>query len=143
MCLETVLSVVKECCIVLVFTVMVLAQAQPGNNKINTPATNPVSPNTPDKTAQTFTGTLSDSFCLRKHYMLAGATPAECTRYCIAHDGHYVLMSGEKIYELQNQPGAVLMKYAGQPVRVTGNLLNGTIIEIKTVTPGAADGGAK
>ncbi len=119
--------------VVVVSAVMLLAQAQPGNNSVNMPATNPVSPATPDKTTQSFTGTLSDSFCLRKHYMLVGANPAECTRYCIAHDGHYVLMSGDKIYELENQPGAVLMKYAGQQVHVTGNLLNGTTIEIKSV----------
>lgn len=110
------------------------AQLQPGNNTINTPASNPVLPSAPGGQLQTLTGIISDSFCGRHHYMLSNSTPSECTRYCIAHRGKYVLLVGDKIYTLENQPGAVLMKLAGQEARITGHILKGDIIEVKSVT---------
>jgi hypothetical protein len=64
--------------------------------------------------------------------MLSGATPAECTRYCIAHQGSYVLLVGDKIYQLENQPGHILDGLAGNTAQVTGVLVDDTI-DIKSV----------
>ena len=83
----------------------------------------------------TLRGTVSDSFCTRHHYMLTGASDAECVRYCIAHRGTYVLLAGDKVYSLQNRPGHVLESLAGQTATLTG-VLNGNVLEIKSVTPG-------
>jgi hypothetical protein len=95
-------------------------------------ATNPVVSQPGNSELKTFTGVVSDSFCTRHHYMLSGATPAECTRYCIAHRATYVLLVGDKIYSLENPPGHILDALAGKTAQVTGALV-GDSIEIKSV----------
>ena len=81
----------------------------------------------------TVSGVVSDSFCLRHHYMLSHATDAECVRYCIAHNGNYVVLAGDKVYNLQDDPGHVLTSLASRQVTVTGWLVDPTHIEIKSV----------
>ncbi len=98
------------------------------------PATNSENPGADGGKAQTLTGVVSDSYCTRHHYMLTGATPAECTRYCIAHRGTFVLIAGEKIYTLQNRPGHTLDELAGQRARVSG-VVHGDVVEIQSVSP--------
>lgn len=84
---------------------------------------------------QTFTGIVSDSYCTRHHFMLANATPEECVRYCIAHRGHYVLLVGDKVYTLMDQPGHTLDALAWKQARVTGSLVGDNVIEIDSVSP--------
>jgi hypothetical protein len=100
------------------------------------PPGNAKNPETPGATGkvQTLTGVVSDSYCGRKHYQLTGATPAECTRYCIAHRGTFALVVGDKVYSLQDRPGHTLDALAGQSARVTG-AVNGSVIEIESVSP--------
>jgi hypothetical protein len=62
--------------------------------------------------------------------MLSGANDPECARYCIAHQGNYVLVVGGKLYTLENQPGHVLDALAGKKVRVTGALVGSNLLEV-------------
>jgi hypothetical protein len=73
---------------------------------------------------------------------LTGATPAECTRYCIAHNGTFALVVGDKVYTLQNRPGHTLDALAGQQARVSGTV-NGSVIEIRSITPLGEQGPGK
>lgn len=98
------------------------------------PATNPENPDANGGKLQTLTGVVSDSFCGRHHYQLTGATPAECTRYCLAHRGTFALVVGDKVYTLQNRPGHTLDELAGQQARVTG-VVHGDVVEIQSVGP--------
>lgn len=67
--------------------------------------------------------------------MLNGANDTECTRYCIAHQGNYVLVVGDKLYTLENRPGHVLDALAGRKARVTGALVGNEVLEVDTVNP--------
>jgi hypothetical protein len=104
--------------------------------------TNPENPAADNNKVQSVTGVISDSLCGRKHYQLTGATPAECTRYCIAHNGAYALVVGDKVYTLQNRPGHTLDALAGQQARVTGTV-NGSVIEIRSISPVGGQGSGK
>jgi hypothetical protein len=81
---------------------------------------------------QTLTGELSDSTCSTQH-MRPG--PAECTRFCVAHGGKYMLIVGDKFYSLNTSDKALLStldKQAGQRVTVTGEV-NGVGVDVATV----------
>lgn len=97
--------------------------------------TNSVNNGANNAAKRSFTGIVSDSFCARHHYMLTGANDTECTRYCIAHQGNYVLMVGGKVYALQNRPGHVLDSLAGKQARVSGALLSNDVLQVDSVSP--------
>jgi hypothetical protein len=80
--------------------------------------------------ANTFVGIISDSFCGARH-KLPDKSAEECTRTCQRKDAKYVLVAGEKIYEL-NGHNNDLGYLAGQKVRVTGTLQRNTI-EVSSV----------
>ncbi|HVO63881.1 MAG TPA: hypothetical protein VMT53_23365 [Terriglobales bacterium] len=67
--------------------------------------------------------------------MLNGASDTECTRYCVAHQGNYALVVGDKLYILENQPGHVLDAMAGKKARVSGTLVGNGILEVDSVSP--------
>lgn len=132
--------------VVLVATALVAAQSgtpRIGGNPPPEPAQNPVPPqNAKNAPLTTVTGKVSDSYCRQDHYMLTHATDAECVRYCIAHNGNYVVIAGNKIYTLHNVPGHTLESLSDKEVRVTGWLVRPDMIEIQSVTP-AGSGTAK
>ena len=83
---------------------------------------------------QTWTATVSDSMCGRKHESGAEGqetTDPNCTRDCVKGGSKYVLLVDEKIYKVANQSHADLPKFAGQSVRVTGELTGDTITVTK------------
>ncbi len=88
-----------------------------------------------DAKIQTFTGKVSDTNCGPRHFMLANATDAECTRACFARRGLYALVVGDKVYALVNIPGSALNQLAGQQVSITGNLVNESTIAIDSISP--------
>ncbi len=67
--------------------------------------------------------------------MLTGTNDAECTRYCFAHQGSYVLIAGNNLYSLENQPGHVLDALAGKKARLRGALVSGKVIEVSWAGP--------
>lgn len=99
------------------------------------PSSNPVNNDEANSAKRSFVGVVSDSYCGKEHYMLSGANDSECTRYCIAHQRSYVLVVGDKLYSLQNQPGHVLDALAGKKARVTGALMGGDILEVDSAAP--------
>src|SRR5579862_3175888 len=72
---------------------------------------------------QTFTGTITDSMCLKADHskMQMGPTDAECTIACIReHDATYVLYDGKNVYTLSGQKTPE--KFAAKKVTVKGEL---------------------
>jgi len=75
---------------------------------------------------QTWTGQISDSICKAKHESGAegreAGSPAECTKACAKGGSKYVLLVGDKVYQIANQSNADLEKHAGETVKLTGSL---------------------
>jgi hypothetical protein len=79
---------------------------------------------------QTWDATISDSMCVLKHESGAEGqhtTDPDCTRDCVRGGSMYVLLVGEKVYKVANQDHADLPTFAGQSVRVTGEVAGDTI----------------
>lgn len=86
------------------------------------------------QSAQTLTGTVSDSMCGAKH-MMTNVTPAQCTRECVKQGSDYALVSGGKPYTLKGDTKQI-DKYAGQNVTVTGTV-SGETVTVKSISPAA------
>jgi len=80
---------------------------------------------------QTWVGRISDSMCGAKHEEAAegqGKRPdGECTNACVKGGSKYVLVSGEKRYKIANQNMPDLATYAGENVKVIGEMTGDAI----------------
>jgi hypothetical protein len=79
--------------------------------------------------AESWTGVISDDACGAKH---APATPADqrCAASCIKSGGKAVLVSGDKVYNIDNQ--TAVKGHEGQKVTVIGKL-NGDTVHIESI----------
>lgn len=75
--------------------------------------------------AQSFKGTISDSMCKRKH-MMPGKSDAQCIEECVKGGAHYVLLVGDKVYNLSAKKGQI-SPFAGKNVQIDGELKGDTI----------------
>ena len=75
--------------------------------------------------SQVLTGTVSDAMC-GAHHMMAGKTPAQCTRECVKQGNDFVLVSKDKVYILKGDT-VQLDKFAGQNVTIKGKVDGQTI----------------
>jgi len=75
---------------------------------------------------QTWTGEISDSHCRAEHEPLAEDAPVlpspECVKLCLKSAYKYVIVVGENVYSITNQDQPDLAKFAGQAVKLTGDL---------------------
>jgi hypothetical protein len=76
--------------------------------------------------ANTFVGLVSDRDCGPRHKM-RDKSAEECTRACQRAGAAYVLVAGEKIYQLEGNSNDVAV-LAGQKAKITGTLQGNTII---------------
>jgi hypothetical protein len=85
---------------------------------------------------QSWSGQISDSLCKAKHEEAAeGAgkmADHDCTVSCVRGGSKYVLLADGKVYQIANQAMSDLEKYAGEKVRVTGEL-KGDAIQISKI----------
>lgn len=84
------------------------------------------------QSAQTLSGTVSDTMCGAKH-MMTNVTPAQCTRECVKQGSDYGLVSGGKVYTLKGDTKQI-DKYAGQSVTVTGDV-SGSMVTVHSIAP--------
>jgi hypothetical protein len=90
---------------------------------------------------QTVTGVITDSMCKTNHAMMQkGANKMsdhECTVACVKMMGQkYVLSSGDKVYQIDNQSFAGLEQNAGNTVKVTGQVsADGKGITLSKIAP--------
>ena len=90
---------------------------------------------------QTVTGVITDSMCKTNHgTMQKGTTKMsdhDCTVACVKMMGQkYVLSTGDKVYQIDNQSFAGLEKNAGRTVNATGQVsAEGKSITLSKMTP--------
>lgn len=84
------------------------------------------------QTAQTLTGTVSDTMCGAKH-MMSNVSAAQCVRECVKQGSDYGLVSGDKVYTLKGDSKAI-DKFAGQKVTVKGDV-SGATITVSSIVP--------
>ena len=91
-------------------------------------------PSTPEAApVRTFSGVITDAHCGAKH-KLRDEAPADCTRICVRDGSRYVLVDGEKIYELRADI-VQLNRMAGERVTITGSL-RGNTVEVTAMSVG-------
>lgn len=87
--------------------------------------------------AQSFSGVITDSHCGARH-IDSGKSASECTRMCLRNGSKYVLVNGDKSYEIIGDPGQI-SQLAGERVKLTGTLAADRI-KVTSATA-VADGG--
>ncbi|HLI83643.1 MAG TPA: hypothetical protein VKV17_06970 [Bryobacteraceae bacterium] len=86
----------------------------------------------------TMTGMISDSMCGASHGKMmemhkdAKMTDRDCSLACVKNGGKFVFVSSGKVYSISNQSLASLTKYAGENVKVTGDV-NGDTIAVSKI----------
>jgi hypothetical protein len=80
--------------------------------------------------AATLTGTVSCSRCHGLHAR-KGTNRLSCTMLCVSQDAHYVLLVGDKSYDLVGDRNAI-QNFGGGDATVTGRL-TGDTIEVATI----------
>ncbi len=84
---------------------------------------------------QTLTGRISDSMC-RAHHELGGEqgnpdNEHDCTLACVKSGSKYVLVVGDKVFNIANQGEPALAENAGYTVKVTGDVQGNTVTASK------------
>jgi hypothetical protein len=106
-----------------------------GGNSNNSEAS---SPNAMSQIAvagdRAYTGVITDDHCGARHERDSGKNPAECARMCIRNGSSYVLVDGDRKYDLDGSADE-LGKLAGQRAKVMGTL-SGTTIKVSSLTSG-------
>jgi hypothetical protein len=105
---------------------------------------------------KTWIGQISDSMCGADHTVMAkehkkeGDVPGQvnrsepvngrdCTLACVKSGGKYVFVTGEKVYEIENQGYPQLPEHAGQSVKLSGELnADGKTIKVSKIIMGKA-----
>src|SRR5436853_3510925 len=84
---------------------------------------------------QTWTGSISDSACGKKHEEAAegnGVMPdRECTQACIRGGSQYVFVVDGTVLKIANQDNKDLATHAGHTVKLTGELKGDTVTATK------------
>jgi len=65
-------------------------------------------------------GVIGDSACGLSHKIAGGLGAAGCTRYCVTRGAHYILISGQRVYQLTGDP-KLLDEFAGVPRTMIGH----------------------
>ena len=90
---------------------------------------------------QTWSGQISDSRCGAVHEEDADAagggpqgapTPRECTLACIRGGSKYVFVMDDKVFQISDQKNPALETFAGDTVKLTGEL-TGTVITVSKI----------
>jgi len=88
---------------------------------------------------QTWTGTISDSMCKAKHEEAAEGqgkmADRDCTLSCVKGGSKFVLLVDGKVYQIANQDNKDLTTFAGQAVKVSGDVKGDTITVAKVEKP--------
>jgi hypothetical protein len=76
--------------------------------------------------ASTMSGTISDSMCGSSHGAMTEhgtkMTDKQCSSACIQHGAKYVFVENGKVFQIANQEFTGLAQFAGDIVRVTGEV---------------------
>lgn len=88
----------------------------------------------------TMNGAISDSKCGAMHptgeHNGKTLTARQCTQACIKGGAQYVFVSDGKVYTIGNQNAPGLAKYAGENVKLTGDM-NGNSVTVSKIEKGS------
>jgi hypothetical protein len=83
------------------------------------------------QSTQTWTGKISDSSCGASHDAMTKhgkkGTDNDCTLMCVKKGSKYVFVSGKEVRAIANQDFKDLQQFAGDTVKLTGQLKDNTI----------------
>jgi hypothetical protein len=83
---------------------------------------------------QTFSGLITDAHCGSRHTDSKNSA-SECARMCVRNGSRYVMVDGDRNYEITGTPGQ-FGQLAGQRVSLTG-VLSGGAIKVSSARPQA------
>jgi len=81
---------------------------------------------------QTFSGMITDAHCGSRHTDSRNSA-SECVRMCVRNGSRYVMVDGDKSYELAG-PADQFVRLAGQRISLTGVVMGGAI-KVSSITP--------
>ena len=85
--------------------------------------------------AETLTGKISDAMCGKSHDAMTEhgkkMSGKQCPVACVEHGSQYVFVSGDKVLKVSNQDFAGLKQFAGDTVKLTGDVKGDTITVAK------------
>ena len=85
---------------------------------------------------QTWVGEISDSACGMKHDSGAENVPTppanECVANCVRGGSKYVIVAGDKVFQVANQDAKGLADLAGSKVKITGEL-KGDVVTVSKI----------
>ena len=90
----------------------------------------------PITTERTFSGVITDARCGARHSNREKSA-SECSRACVRHGSNYIIVNGDKKYELIGELREVA-EFAGQRVSLTG-VLDGQTIKVSSASLQAED----
>jgi len=89
---------------------------------------------------QTWTGEISDSHCRMEHVPISEGDPVlpspDCVKLCLKSGFKYVFVADEMVFTISNQDNPDLAKFAGNTVKLTGEL-KGDAITISKIEASA------
>ena len=84
--------------------------------------------------ARVFAGLVTDDRCGGRHDMDSGKSTMECTKMCVRNGSKYVLVEGDKKYDLAGNESEIDAQ-AGQRVKIIGSL-DGNTIKVTSINSG-------
>lgn len=89
--------------------------------------------------AETWTGKISDSSCGASHDTMTEhgkkGTDKDCTLMCVKKGSQYVFVNEGKVLKITNQDFKSLQRFAGETIKVTGDLDGDAITATKIEKP--------
>lgn len=82
--------------------------------------------------AVTVAGLITDNHCGARHSQASDMTAAQCAKMCVRNGSSYLLVDGDKRYELQGKT-AEIEKLAGQRATVSGSM-RGNTLEVSSIS---------
>jgi hypothetical protein len=85
--------------------------------------------------AETLTGKISDAMCGTSHDTKTEhgkkMSDKQCTLACVQHGSEFVLVNGDKVLKIANQSFKGLKEFAGDAVKLTGDVQGDTVTVTK------------
>jgi hypothetical protein len=85
--------------------------------------------------AETLPGKISDAMCATSHDTMTEhgkkMSDKQCTVACVQHGSQYVFVSGDKVLNIANQSFKSLQQFAGDAVKLTGDVQGDTVTVAK------------
>jgi hypothetical protein len=97
----------------------------------NSEAANEPRQEAPAASVESFTGLVTDDHCRARHDMGSDKSPSECAKVCVRNGAAYVLVDGDKAYNLEGNTEEI-GRVSGRRVTLFGSL-EGSTIQVSSI----------